>query len=175
MRTAAVAWAGLPLLLAGCTGGGTSDDASTGPGASGPAPTVVDSAVALEPACDEALESPGGAFEAAAAAAELGRFDAAWICVYPIGDGSPVSSGPAEIEDLDRLGALLDGIGPADTSQGCTLEAGPRYLLVLADGASATRLVIESYGCRFVTIDGYDGLFGGSRDMVAELEDLAGL
>ncbi|WP_062301452.1 hypothetical protein [Demequina subtropica] len=158
MRTLVIV-AAAAVLLAGCAS--AQDDA---PGGSA-------SPVAT-PACPETIEVSRGAYEPAAAAPEIGAFDSAWLCTYGYLEDWELLEGPVVIEDLAAVREIVDGLEPADVSLPCTMELGPELVLTLADGEDLTSLVIDTYGCRWVQVEGEEGLLSGSDTLLADLDAL---
>ena len=157
---AAVRMAAVVALMSACA---PADDAG------GADPT----ARAATPACAETLAPARGDATAAARAPEIGGFDAAWLCVYELGEEWTLADGPAPIEDLEAVRVLVDALAPADLMSPCTMELGPEYVLTLATGEQLTRIVIDAYGCRWARVEGEDGLLATPDGVIAELDRLA--
>ncbi len=149
-------------VLAGCS---AADDA--GGGSSGGASAT--------PTCPDTITPEAGTPEAAASAPDIGPFDAAWLCVYALGEEWTLAEGPAPIEDLDGVREIVVALEPADLLQPCTLELGPTYLLTLADGEDLTRIVVDAYGCRWARVEGEPGLLSTPDGVIGDLDTLAGL
>lgn len=152
MRRTALAL--LPLLV--CLTGCGSEPAS-------PPPTAaVDELGEYGGPCPDELpgsREPGlGTGEPAAEAPTLPAYDRAWVCRYQPED----AQGPAwtlDGEPRELTGTPLDGLrkplsqlAPALKDRMCTADAGPRYLLVLADGQDLTGVLVDAYGCREVRL-----------------------
>lgn len=162
MRALAIAAMAL-TMASGCSAGGGAEPAGSG------------AAVDVTPTCPETLDLPTGGGEPASDAPTIGAFDAAWVCVYGLGEQWTLVQGPAPIEDLDAVRGLVDGLEPADLMQPCTMELGPEYVLTLAGGEGLTRIVIDDYGCRWARVDGDPGVLATPEGIIADLVRLAGL
>jgi hypothetical protein len=162
LTTATAATAALVGVLSGC---GSSDPTR----ASDPTPTPVDELAAHdgEP-CPARLPHQGdhglGADDPATSAPELAAADEAWTCRYQphdsvqdeegttwgwVREGAPRAVDPA---GLDRLEPQLADLRPADADRICTMDLGPRWMLVLADGGDLTGVVVDDFGCRDVRL-----------------------
>ncbi|WP_062384632.1 hypothetical protein [Demequina iriomotensis] len=127
------------------------------------------------PRCAETLTPATGPVEPAAGAPEIGELTAAWVCVYSIGEEWTLAEGPAAIEDLDGVRALVDTLEPADLNQACTMELGPEYVLHLVEDQRHLRIVIDDYGCRWARMGDSSEILTGSDSFLADLTALAGL
>ena len=157
-------WMVAAVMLAGCASGvGSGSDSD-----SGDPPTDV------TPSCEETLTPEGGA-EAATEAPSFADLEAAWLCVYAVGETWTLDQGPAAIEDLATVEELVNALEPADMSRACTMELGPELLVTVVDASGTRGIVVDDYGCRTARVVGEPGLLMGADDMVAQLYALAGL
>lgn len=119
--------------------------------------------------------------------------DEAWVCRYDPGDGEaamrwtragePV---PVGAERLADLLTSLEDLEPVSTDgRMCTMDLGPRYLLVLSDAGDLTGIAVDDFGCRDVRVTdepfdatpgegGIPGLFGGPASLAEDLRALYG-
>lgn len=127
------------------------------------------------------------------------RPNEAWVCQYDPFDASTTTSGGAIYEwrrtgqptpvasaDLPRLRDALDALDPADRSEGCTADLGPRWMVVYNHDGDLTGLVVDDYGCRDVRLtdnphatppgaDDQEGTVGGILDGGQAVLDSLGL
>ncbi|WP_185994270.1 hypothetical protein [Nocardioides campestrisoli] len=185
-RPTAAAAAGLLglALLAGC---GT-DDGSSGSGGTGteasasPSDELAESAGEVCPADlpepDEADQSRLG--EPAASAPALSDAQQAWVCRYEPSVGSAEESGGStwqrvgtaqavDPDSLPRIDKALAGLVPAEPDRACTMELGPRRVLVIAHEGDLTGVVVDDFGCREVR------LTSAPADRVAGLDKAEGI
>ncbi|MDN4473695.1 hypothetical protein [Demequina zhanjiangensis] len=198
---AAATMATAVIVLAGCSGEPAPDGAPSG---TGPHDTPKARA---EVACPDALveaegDKESGGWTPADRDVDLEPFDAAWLCEYSWANATPDTGGesspwtlqgdPAPIVDAD-LAALSDALGALElwTDRAdeivCTLDLGPTWMLILADGESLTGVTFEEFGCGFarLTDDPYSTAPGQSRtlpagsylggDVLREIQRLAGV
>lgn len=145
--------------------------------------------------CPDTLEQGSG--EAAGDAPEPAEPDEAWVCRYDPTDTAGAGDGgmgwtrvgepvPVDPEALTDLMTALEDLEPASTDDRiCTMDLGPRYLLVLSDAGDLTGITADSFGCRdvrltdepFETAPGegeFPGVFTGPADLVEDLRALSG-
>lgn len=171
-RTGAVLAGVLLTLLAGC--GDDRPDRATDPSA---APSTSPSTRSGELADHDGAPCPTqlptsdrrAVDEPAPAAPDLAALvaaaDAGWACRYdPGGTGPDGGSGtaagwdlagpprPIDPADLRTLGPLLAELRPASGRRVCTMDLGPRWLVVLADAGDLTGIVVDGFGCRDVRL-----------------------
>jgi hypothetical protein len=123
----------------------------------------------------------------------------AWVCQYDPFDASTTTSHGAIYEwrrtgqptpvasgDLPRLRNALGGLVPADRSEGCNADLGPRWMVVYNHDGDLTGLVVDDYGCRDVRLtdnphatppgaDDQEGAVGGILDGGQAVLDMLGL
>lgn len=123
--------------------------------------------------CPERLpqgEDPGsglGTEQPADAAPELPTPESAWTCQYQPVDSGPGPDGRGSALVWEREGEArtvtsttlpdiardVSRLAPPDTAnQMCTMDLGPRWMLVLATGQDLTGVVVDDYGCRNVRL-----------------------
>ena len=121
--------------------------------------------------CPERLprgKGPGfGTEQRAEAAPELPTPESAWTCRYQPVDGGPGPDGQATALEWEREGEArpvsstalpdimrdLSRLAPPDTAnQMCTMDLGPRWMLVLTTGQDLTGVVVDDFGCRSVRL-----------------------
>lgn len=148
------------LLLSAC-GSDASDREVEDPGggAGGSSPVGPES-------CPESLPkaAPGAVEPAPAAQApDLPTPMQAWRCFYGLAEveegsrasGWELEGEPAELApaDLETFAAALDALEPAPTDQMCTMDLGPRALLVYAHaGEGVVGVQVDGFGCREVRL-----------------------
>ncbi|WP_460840423.1 hypothetical protein [Nocardioides marmoraquaticus] len=135
-------------------GGGSAD--SSGSASPEPEPRDEASPVALE--CPRRLADAAGIVDPAQATPTFPRVEAAVVCSYLQGRspdaGWERTVGPVEVPD-DRLASLDDtlaGLRPAPADQMCTMDMGPRVLVLAATSDGVVGVVAEQYGCRQVLL-----------------------
>lgn len=184
-RTAVAARvAALALALAAC-------GSETPTVADDPQPEPAPSATAAPPAvgdlCPEVLPQPAeglGTTEPAASAPSLAAAASAYVCRFDLRDerGFARAGEPRELgaERLGRLEEALAGLEPAAADRACTMDLGPRFMVVLvhADG-DTTAVVVDAYGCREVRVSpdpltSVPGEEGGTLTSPADLLELLG-
>lgn len=152
------------VLLTACgdTGGsgGTVDDrgdagsvTSTTPTTTPtPEPTPVD----LE--CPEQLAEAAGMVGPAEVTPTFPRLESAVVCSYFSGEspdgGWERQVGPVDVpeQDLAPMDDALAALRPAPADQMCTMDLGPRVLLLGATADGTVGVVTEAYGCRDVLL-----------------------
>jgi hypothetical protein len=121
--------------------------------------------------CPERLpqgKDPGiGTEQPAEAAPELPSPESAWICQYQPVDSGPGPDGQATALVWEREGEAravssttlpdiardVSRLAPPDTAnQMCTMDLGPRWMLVYATGQDLTGVVVDDFGCRNVRL-----------------------
>ncbi len=161
----------MALAASSCSGDGAGpEDASQRPtgGAqetASPGSTTTPSG----PPCPRELPRPSagsavlGNTDPAAAAPRLPAFTQAWRCVYR---GSETDDGRDESwvwerlgaasdvadSDLERYAAALTDLRPAPADQVCTLDLGPRTLLVLEHDTGRVGVLADRFGCGSVRL-----------------------
>lgn len=122
----------------------------------------------------------------------------AWECRYDPFDAATTTSGgamyewrrsnqptPVDSAALPRLRDALGGLGPADRSEGCNADLGPRWMVVYNHDGDLTGLVVDDYGCRDVRLtdnphvtppgaDDQEGAVGGILDGGEAILDVLG-
>lgn len=88
----------------------------------------------------------------------------AWVCTYNHRDSATggggasyawVRDGDARQVPADQIPTLADALTaltPADPGRMCTLELGPRLMLVYTHGSDLTGVVVDDFGCRDVRL-----------------------
>lgn len=123
----------------------------------------------------------------------------AWICQYNTFDVGATANGgaiygwrragrpePVAADDLPDLRDALDDLAPADRSDGCNADLGPRWMVVYSHDGDLTGVVVDDYGCRDVRLtdnptttppgaDNQDGTVGGVLDGGAAILDVLGV
>ncbi|WP_162599737.1 hypothetical protein [Nocardioides solisilvae] len=165
----------LVLALGACGSDDGSGEAGSG---SAPAatPEVVDELAAQEgEPCPASLpEPPADATaqsEPAAASPELGAVEEAWVCRYDAAGEEWQRYGGPQPVDGEALAAFerdLAALEPAESDRSCTMELGPRWMLVTADAGDLTGVVVDGFGCREVRVTSLPG------ERVAGLDDEGG-
>ncbi|WP_122816850.1 hypothetical protein [Nocardioides pantholopis] len=177
-RSVRLAVAGVGLVLAGAVLAGCSDDGSAAdqaPGASAP-PSAPSSGAPSGPATDgdpcpaslpEVPDDQGDDIEPVAETApSLPAPEEAWACRYDPVEAGPGPGGqgttwgwelagaatPVGAEDLAALADHLPLLRPANPARICTLELGPRWMLVYRTGQHRTGVLVDGYGCRDVRL-----------------------
>ena len=149
------------LALSGC-GDQTSDDAR----AEDPASSTVE-AVDLAEACPATLPTDADADAErtrATEAPELASPTEAWLCTYTVlavddqasddQGGWRLEGEPEQVDDsrLPALDEALSALAPADPDRPCTMDIGPRYLVVYAGETGLTGVAVDDFGCRDVRL-----------------------
>jgi hypothetical protein len=140
-----------------------------------------------------------GVQHVADASPTLLRPNEAWVCQYdPFDVRSTTDNGavlewrrtgqptPVTAADLPRLREALGGLEPADRSEGCSADLGPRWMVVYNHDGDLTGLVVDDYGCRDVRLtdnphatppgaDGQEGAVGGILEGGEAILDALGL
>lgn len=149
MSRSALVAAALLAALTGCGDGGTSRSAPA------PSPTAADELARHDGRpCPAQLPSEDGrATEPASGVPDLPAVVRAWVCRYEV-ETWTLAGEPHEVPptDLGELEAALTALAPAPGDQMCTMDLGPRYLLVVSDGRDLTGVVVDAYGCRGVRL-----------------------
>lgn len=154
-------------LLASCGEQTTSSGEGTPPAAvdRSPGEAAPTGAVRSRP-CPRRLGGPAeGSPDTATAPVVLPAADAAWVCRFDLDKGRPGPDGSTQGADgagWTRAGrpvavdpAAYDGLEltPAPADRMCTMDIGPRWLLVVAaaDG-DLQGVAVDAYGCRDVRV-----------------------
>ncbi len=149
MRRTALVAAVLLATLTGCGDGGAS---GSSPEAS---PTASDELARHDgrPCPTQLPAEEGRATEPASGVPELPAFTRAWVCRYQV-ETWTLAGEPLEVPHaaLAEVETALGALAPAPADQMCTMDLGPRYLLVLSDGRDLTGIVVDAYGCRDVRL-----------------------
>lgn len=149
MRRTALVAAALLAALTGCGDGGSSGSSPE------PTPIAADELARHDGRpCPAQLPSEDGpATGPAPGLPDLPGFDRAWVCRYQV-ETWTLAGEPHEVPhaDLGELEAALGGLAPAPAAQMCTMDLGPRYLLVVSDGRDLTGIQVDAYGCRDVRL-----------------------
>lgn len=147
MRRTALAVAGLAAVLAAC--GQESPGGSPEP----PSPSVVDELSRHDGEPCPARLPDGDAGAPAPGPPDLPAVERAWVCRYEVGSWT-LAGEPRAVSSsgLATLEGLLGRLEPAPADQMCTMDLGPRYLLVLARGGDLTGVLVDAYGCRNVRL-----------------------
>lgn len=165
-RSAAVSIAGA-LLAAGCSGSGSPNRVED-PGSPIDEMAVHDGQVCPEQlprSEDDSGHGLGGGGSAPSKPSLLTPEDA-WVCRYspveaaaePGSDGTTwgwVREGEPRPVPASRLPALEASLGelvPAEADRICTMDLGPRWLLVYSHEGDLTGVVVDAYGCRDVRL-----------------------
>lgn len=149
MRRTALITVALLATLAGCGDGGSAG--STPP----PTPTATDELARHDgkPCPARLPQEDARAAEPATGDPELPAFDRAWVCHYAVETWTLVGETQAVPHDsLAGLESTLGALAPAPADQMCTMDLGPRFLLVLSDGRDLTGVLVDAYGCREVRV-----------------------
>lgn len=162
------------LLLAGCGGSGPENQTAQDPAAGSPA--------AQEPVSEPCPATlPRDDRDAGEGdPPEVPEADQGWVCEYggPKAPDTWRSTGdPAELdeEQLADVRQDLESLEPADLSNRmCTMDLGPRYLVVLAAGEDVLRVSVDDFGCRSVRVVGEPGVLDGPSDLVEQLRSIVG-
>ncbi len=161
------------ILLAGCG----SDPAPT---ATDDSPTPTETPAAA-PACPATLFD-GNRAESKTASAEAtatpqwGDISAAWVCTYTPGvsteerkSGWTLAGDQVEVTgaDLDTLRTGLAGLLVPEENRGCTMDLGPRSLVLAQVDGGTVGIVMDHFGCRDVrlTSDPAGAVAGTTSDL----------
>lgn len=147
------------LLLSACGSGASEPQQEQDAGGGAGAPSSVDPAQA----CPASLPTAAAAVQPAPRAPDLPTPLQAWRCFYGLAEveeGSRASGWDLEGEpeelapgDLETFAAALDALEPAPTDQMCTMDLGPRALLVYAHaGEGVVGVQVDGFGCREVRL-----------------------
>lgn len=168
------------LALTGCgAGGGPADraaDRAPDPDSAGSASGGSARPPSPDTLCPPSLPASGdspaadGADSPAPARPTLATPDRAWVCEYvptdshpspgaPSTEGAAVAgwtrdAGPVPVPDaaLTELGDALSALAPAAADRICTMDLGPRWMLVYADGRDLVGVVVDDFGCHEVRL-----------------------
>lgn len=157
-----VALVAATALLSACgdtTGADSGSDPGAGAGKGGSAsPAPRDDASPVDLGCPERLVDSAGIVDPAPATPTFPRVEAAVVCSYLQGRspdaGWERTIGPVTVPE-DRLASLDDtlaGLRPAPADQMCTMDLGPRVLVLAATTDGVVGVVAEQYGCRQVLL-----------------------
>lgn len=126
-----------------------------------------------------------GGSDPASEAPSIPEADEAWVCQYDVKESeaepdhrmmsSWMRAGePAPVEGaaLADLQTALAALAPASPNQACTMDLGPRFLVVVSTDGDLTGVLVDDYGCRDVRLtgdpyevpagaEGQDGIVGG--------------
>jgi hypothetical protein len=147
------------VLLSGC--GGSEDDSPTAVDPKDGSDTTVGELAAHDgQPCPDQLPQPAeglGTDQPAASAPTLPAVDQAWVCQYAANEANKwLLEGEANPVDAALLPDIETGLGalsPAPAHQMCTMDLGPRWMIVsaTADG-DLTGVVVDDFGCRSVRL-----------------------
>lgn len=123
----------------------------------------------------------------------------AWVCQYNTFDVGATADGGAiygwrragrpervAAADLTDLRDALDDLAPADRSDGCNADLGPRWMVVYSHDGDLTGVVVDDYGCHDVRLTdnptttppgaaNQDGMVGGVLDGGAAILEALGV
>lgn len=150
------------LLLAACGSADESEPAPAGAERSAPSSNLAD--LGGDEVCPSRLpEDVEGVMEPATAAPSLPAPDIAWVCRYDLAEqdsraldapaGAHIlgaTSGPVGDDVLQVLSDDLAQLEAGQADQMCTMDIGPRWMLVYASQDRLAGVVADGYGCREV-------------------------
>lgn len=169
-------------LLAGC---GSQDASSGEPDATPTTPAGTTEPAAAAPDCPEGLRDANGkkgkpATVPATTLPQLGEVEGAWLCTYVPTHGGPkdktgkgytwVLDGKRTDVPADSLAAVgesLDGLAVPKPNQPCTMELGPRDLLLVRTAEGDVGVQVDRFGCHDVRLTSAPGeaLAGTTTDL----------
>ena len=126
--------------------------------------------------CPDRIPGPGP-MGPASAAPDLTLSETTWVCEYELADkgwaleGDPTSVDASQLPDLQEA---VDELEPSRQDAMCTMDIGPRWMLVTAEGADLRSVLADAFGCRNVLVTNdpvEDPAGGGSLSSPADLVD----